>query len=116
MRSRLAAWPSYVAEWSEEEQAVFSFPGTNLIPLLSDWVQLRNVSPAFAPFPDGKPLPPIPIGSSETVSLSSLSSSVEFENVVYEMAQGTWYAVRDGETLRVQLAVIIELIRENLDK
>ena len=115
LRSRLAAWPSYVAEWTEEAEA-FILAGKNLIPLLSDWVQLRNVSPAFAPFPDGKPLPPIPIGSVATVSLSSLRSSVEFENVVYESAQGTWYAVRDGETLRAQLAVILDLIRENLDE
>jgi len=111
LRNRLAAWPSYVDEWTEEEAAVFQFVQEVLIPYLSDWTRLRNISKTFPPFPDGESPPPILPGSGEVVSLIPLTTSVEFENLVYRRAQGTWHAMRDGETLRAQQSGILGLIR-----
>ncbi len=116
LRNRLAAWPSYVAEWSEEQDMVFSFVGEVIVPHLSGRVRLRNVRGAFPAFPDGTSPPQIPAGSSEASSLVPRSTSVEFDNLVYQRAQGAWHAMRDGETLRAQLAAILELIRQNLDE
>jgi len=116
LRNRLAAWPSYVAEWSEEEAAVFSFNQEILTPSLSSYVRLRNIRDVFAPFPAGNSPAAIPGGSSEAGSLSVLAGSLEFDNLVHRRAQGLWYAMRDGETLRVQLAEILDLIRQNLDE
>ena len=116
LSNRLAAWPSYVAEWAEEEEAVFSFVRDQLFSYLSPRTSLKKVAPALASFPDGEPPPPIPVESSEPNSVSFLADSVEFENLVYIRARGTWYAMRDGETLRVQLSDILELIRQNLQQ
>ena len=114
LRSRLAAWPSYVSEWSEEEATVFSFPDYGVNPYLLDRIRLRTVSPEFASFPDGEPLPPIPSGSNDAISLAFLTTSVEFDNLVYKRTQSLWYAARDGETLLAQLSSTLELIRQNL--
>ena len=116
LRSRLAAWRSYVNEWSEEEAAVFSFPNKGVNPYLSDQVRLRNISSKFASFPDGEQLPPIPTGSNGADSLAFLANSVKFDNLVYHRTQSLWYAARDGEILLVQLSAILELIRQNLDE
>jgi hypothetical protein len=115
LRNRLAAWPSYVAEWSEEEGAVFSFIEEALRPHLSGRIRLRNIARPFAAFPDGESPSPILPGSGENASLIPVVTSIEFENLVYRRAQGTWHAMRDGETLRVQLIEILRLIQENLD-
>jgi len=115
LRNRLAAWPSYAREWSEEEEAVFELVEESLVPYLSGLMRLRNVNRTFPPFPDGQAPPPIPAGSHETASLASLVASTEFDNLVYLKANGTWHAMRDGETLRAQLTAIIQLIKQNLD-
>ena len=115
LRNRLAAWPSYVAEWSEEEDAVFSFVNEVLFPHLSGWFRFRNTYP-LSPFPDGESPPSVPVGSSEVTSLVPLITSVEFDNLVFQRALGTWHAMRDGETLRAQLSEILGLIRQNLDE
>jgi hypothetical protein len=47
--------------------------------------------------------------------LRSLSASVEFDNLLYDAAESNWYAMRDGETLRAQLAIILDLIRQNIE-
>ena len=116
LRNRLAAWPSYVAEWSEEQDFVFSFVAGEMVTYLAGRVRLRNIRRAFPPFPDGSPPPMIPFDSGEAASLASLSTSVEFDNLVYRRTQGTWHAMRDGETLRAHLSAILELIRRNLDE
>ncbi len=116
LRNRLSAWPSYVAEWSEEQDMVFSFVNEVIVPQLSGRVHLRNLRGAFPAFPDGTAPPPIPVGSGNATSLVPLANSVEFDNVVYRRAQGAWHAMRDGETLRVQLAAIVALLRQNLDE
>lgn len=115
LRSRLAAWPSYVSEWSEEDLSVFSFVNGSLLPALSEHIQLRSINRPFAPFPDGKSLVAVPVGSIED-SLSVIAESQEFDNLVYRRAQGLWYATRDAETLRARLAEILDLIRQNLDE
>ena len=116
LRNRLAAWPSYVAEWSEEEKFVFSFVWENLIPYLSGWMRLRNDGPALPPFDNGESPPPIPVGADFAMSLDQLRASLEFDNLVYRRAQGMWYAMTDGEALRAQLTVILGLIEQNLDE
>jgi hypothetical protein len=116
LRNRLAAWPSYAAEWSEEQEFVFSFVAEVMVPYLAGRVRLRNVRRTFPPFPDGTAPPLIAFGPSEAASLAVLSTSLEFDNLVYRRAQGLWHAMRDGETLRVHLAEIVEQIRQNLDE
>ena len=116
LRNRLAAWPSYVAEWSEEEDFVFSFAKESLTPFLSERIRLRSVHRAFPPLIDGQPLPSIPVSSVDTASLLSLKTSAKFDNLVYQRAQGLWHALNDGETLRAQLSEILELIQQNLDE
>ncbi len=115
LRNRLAAWPSYVAEWSEEEDMVFSFVDQELVPHLSDRIRLRNVARVFPKFPDGESPAPVPNGSREAGIPGVISSSIEFDNLVYRRAQGTWHAMLDGETLRAQLTTIISLLQQNLD-
>jgi hypothetical protein len=115
LRNRLAAWPSYVKEWSEEQDSVFFYVREVLVPYLSDSVRIQNVQRRFLPFPDGEPPPQIPAGAGDVASLVELSTSVKFENLVYLRAQGLWYAMRDGETLLAQTTAIAELIRHNLE-
>ncbi len=116
LRNRLAAWPSYVAEWSEEEGSVFSFVGEKLAPYISGSVRRRNISNSLPAFPDDQSLPPVPVGSNEVRLLRSLSASVEFDNLVYDAAESNWYAMRDGETLQSQLTMILDLIRQNINE
>ena len=110
------AWPSYVAEWSEEDVAVFSLVADVIEPFLLDRTRLRSVSLALATFPDGDAPPPILIESMDPASRAFLSTSLEFENLVVLRARGEWYALRDAETLIVQLSTILSLIRQNLDE
>jgi len=116
LRNRLAAWPSFVREWSEEQNMVFSFVRTKLVPYLSNTVRIRNVSRDFVPFPDGESPPLAPAGANDVTAMMDVSTSVEFDNLVYQRAQGLWYAMRDGETLLAQATAIEELIRQNLKK
>ena len=116
LRNRLAAWPSYVKEWSEEQDMVFSFVRTELAPYLSNSVRIRNIASSFAPFPDGESPPLVPAGTTDAAALIDISTTVEFDNLVYQRAQGLWYAMRDGETLLAQTTAITELIRKNLEK
>jgi len=116
LRNRLAAWPSYVKEWSEEQEAVFSYALTELRTYLSDSVRIRDIAGSFAPFPDGEAPPLVPAGVGDAASVINVSNSVEFDNLVYQRAQGLWYAMRDGETLLVQATAIAELIQQNLEK
>ncbi len=116
LRNRLAAWPSYVTEWSEEQEAVFSYVHTELRPFLSNSIRIRNISGGFSPFPDGESPPLVPAGVSDVASVIDISTSVKFENLIYQRAQGLWYAMRDGETLLAQTTAIAELIRQNLKK
>ena len=115
LRGRLAAWPSYVVEWSEEDAAIFSFVDEWVLPLFSDRIRIRGISSDFPSFPDGDPPPPVPLGSTEAVLPALISRSVQFDNLVFRRAQSTWHAMRDGETLRAQLSTIVGLIRQNLD-
>ena len=52
--------------------------------------------------------------SSKTEALRAVVDSIEFDNLLNQRATSTWYAMRDGETLRAQLAIIVDLIRTNL--
>lgn len=113
LRARLAAWPSYVEEWAEEERAVFSFVQEEWVPYLSRMASLREIGLPFAAFPDGEAPTPLPSPSGNAPSLKPLLVEVEFENLVYRSAQGMWYAKRDGETLLTQLIAILELIQTN---
>jgi len=116
LRSRLAAWPSYVDEWSEEEAAVFSFGEDEFGPYISEVIRRRNLANRFAPFPDGQSPPEFPVGPIDLTELHRLGNSIEFDNIVFSAAQSSWYAMRDGETLRVQLAMIVDLIGQNIDE
>lgn len=53
LRNRLAAWPRYDAEWSEEEDAVFSSAHETLVPQLSAYIRScaawRNCHKAIDP-------------------------------------------------------------------
>jgi hypothetical protein len=89
LRNRLAAWPSYVKEWTEEE-SVFSFVRTRLYPHLYDSIRFRNVSSEFRSFPDGESPPSVPTGEAGVAEMIEISSSIEFENLVYLKAQGVW--------------------------
>jgi hypothetical protein len=113
LRARLAAWPSYVEEWAEEERAVFSFAQETLVPYLSQQAALREIQPPFRPFPDGQSPPQLRAPSGNGPSLGPLLREIEFENLVYRGAQGLWYAIRDGETLREHLAAVLESIQTN---
>ncbi len=113
LRARLAAWPSYVEEWAEEERAVFSFAQEAMVPYLSLMASLREIGLPFAAFPDGEAPTPLPSPSGNHPSLKPLLGEVEFENLVYRSAWGIWYAVRDGETLLTRLTTILELIQTN---
>ncbi len=115
LRNRLAAWPSYVKEWSEEQEAVFSYVYTTLVPYLSDSVRIQNIARSFLPFPDGESPPPVPAATGDISSMIDLSTSVKFENHIYQRAQSLWYAMRDGETLLAQTTIITELLRQNLE-
>jgi hypothetical protein len=116
LRNRLAAWPSYVAEWAEEEEAVFRFIQDTLVPFLSDSVRVRSIVSGFPLFLDGESPPQVPVIPVDNGSLVALIDSIQFENLVFQRAQGTWYAMRDGETLRAQMSAISELIKANIDK
>jgi len=116
LRARLAAWPSYVEEWAEEERAVFSFAQETAVPYLSRAAALRKIQPPFRPFLDGQSPPSLPAPSGDDPSLRPLLGDVEFENIVYRSAQGMWYAMRDGETLLKELIAILELIQANQEQ
>ncbi len=116
LRGRLAAWPSQIVEWSEEQDAVFVYVRDIMVPFLSNKVQLRHIGPDFAPFPDGESLPNVPTGEADNDSIAELITSVEFDNLMFRRAQGLWYAIRDGETLTAQLSEIDGQIREYISE
>lgn len=115
LRHRLAAWPSYVREWVEEEEMTFEFVENSIVPFVGDRTPLREVHPPFAAFPDGEAPEAIPTGRARS-SLRTAFASREFENLVYRRAQSLWYAMRDGETLRARISDVTALIRENLNR
>jgi len=115
LRGRLAAWPSYVREWTEEEESVFSYVRSRMDPYLANSIQLRKITRPFADFPHGESPARMPRGDADIDEIVAISASVGFENLVYLKAQGLWYALRDGETLLAQATEISELIRRNLE-
>ena len=113
LRSRLASWPSFVAEWSEEEVAAFSFVDDHVVPYLAGRVRLRNVSadfPSFSAAPRSKPA-----RSNDFTVPADIIRDATFDNLVYRRSQGLWHAMRDGQELRSQAETILDLIRGNLD-
>lgn len=115
LRNSLAAWPSHVAEWSEEQVAVFSYVREEIQPYFSEVLSVRGLGQYFAPFPDGESPAPVLSSSFDADAVRVLAESVSFENLMYQRAQGLWYAMRDGETLRARLEEIQSLLQENLD-
>jgi len=85
------------------------------VPFLSDSVRIRSIK-SFPEFSTGESPPQVPAVSGLAASLNSVIGSTKFENLVFQRAQGTWHAMRDGETLRAEVASIIELIRENIEE
>jgi hypothetical protein len=116
LKHRLAAWPSYVREWSEEQDAVFVYVHNDIRPFLADSIRLREVGLPFASFPDGDAPPLVPASKVNESSIIDVTTSIEFDNLIYQRAQGIWYMLRDGETLLAQAAEITELIQENLER
>lgn len=115
LRSQLAAWPSYVAEWAEEEDGLFQYRKNYLLPYMAKKIRSRTIAPEYAPFPDGQSPPGIPRPGLDTDALTTSIASVEFDNLVTLRAQNTWYAMRDCETLISRTTKIISLIQANLD-
>lgn len=115
LRNRLAAWPSHVAEWSEEKDAVFRYVRENLQPYFSDLIPVRGLGQQFAPFPEGESPPPVLPAEFDAGAMRAIAETVSFENLIYQKAQGLWYAMRDGETLRARLRDIQALLSEQLD-
>ena len=114
LRTRLAAWPSYVREWSEEEDAVFLYVRDVVRPFFSGSIQVRNIQPGFRPFVDGSSPPAIPTPAAEARSINEVSKSIAFDNLVFQRAQGLWYVMRDGETLLAQASEIQRLLRDSV--
>jgi hypothetical protein len=116
LRIRLAAWPSYVGEWSEEEVAVFAYVRDVFRPFFSESIRIRSIQPGFPPFVDGQSPREIPTGSLQVSSIVEISKSIAFDNLVHQRAQGLWHAMRDGETLLAQATEIERLLRESLEE
>ncbi len=116
LRNHLAAWPSHVAEWTEEEAFVFTFVAKELTPHLATLVRLQDISGSLPAFTHGEALVQVPVGDSDANALRVLHESRDFENLVFRRLQGTWHALRDGETLKAQLAMILDLIRQSLNE
>lgn len=114
LRNRLAAWPSHVAEWSEEKDAVFMYLREHVQPYFSDVLAVRGLRQHFAPFPDGESPPPVIPTEFDADAIRAIAETVSFENLIFQKAQGLWYAMRDGETLRARLREIRSLLEENL--
>jgi len=115
LRSHLAAWPSYVTEWAEEEAGLFQYRRNFLMPYMFGKIRTRTIAPNYAPFPDGQSPPRIPRTALDTDALTASIVSVEFDNLVTLRAQNTWFAMRDCETLISRATKIINLIQTNLD-
>jgi hypothetical protein len=115
LRSHLAAWPSYVAEWAEEDDALFQYRRNFLLPYMFGKIRTRTIGPNFAPFPDGQSPPRIPRPGLDIDALTASIASVEFDNLVTVRAQSNWFAMRDCETLISRATKIISLIQTNLD-
>jgi hypothetical protein len=115
LRSHLAAWPSYVAEWAEEEDALFQYRKNFLLPYMWGKIRTRNIAPDFAPFPNGQSPPGISRAELDIDALTASIASVEFDNLVAKRAQNTWFAMRDCETAISSATKIINLIQTNLD-
>lgn len=116
LRNQLAAWPSYVSEWSEEEDADFAYVGEEVVPFLIDKIRLRGIVEDLAPFGHSESPPQIPPGASEPISVDAIRDSLEFDNLVSQRAAILWHAMRDGDELRVRLAEIVSLIDANIDE
>ncbi|MFT5501143.1 MAG: hypothetical protein ACI88G_001276 [Woeseiaceae bacterium] len=115
LRSHLAAWPSYVAEWAEEEDALFLYRKNFLNPYMWGKIRTRTIAPDYASFPDGQSPPLIPRAGLDKDALIDSIASVEFDNLVTKRAQNTWFALRDCETLISKATRIISLIQTSLD-
>ena len=114
LRGQLGAWPSHLAEWAEEEDAVFTLVRDVLAPYVGQRIPLRTIRIEFPPFADGEAPPPIPGAPAAPLAVRPLLESAGFENLVYRRTENTWHAMRDGETLRARVAELLDLIRSNL--
>jgi len=114
LRNRLAAWPSYVVEWSEEQDSVFNEVFDMNRPYFAKLIPIRSLQPGFAPFRDGDAPPAVPTIPVDLDALIESSRSVAFDNLVYQRTQSLWYAMRDGETLIAQAELIRSLLRDEL--
>ena len=114
LRSHLAAWPSYVAEWAEEEDGLFQYRKNFLLPYMLGKIRTRTIAPDYAPFPNGQSPPRIPRTGIDKDALTDSIASVEFDNLVTLRAQITWFAMRDCETLISRATRIISLIQTDL--
>ena len=111
----MAVWRSRVAEWSEEQNSVFMYVRETVEPYFSDVLAYRSLGQRFAPFPDGESPPPVLPSEFDADAVRIVAESASFENVTYQRAQGLWYAMRDGETLRARLRDIQSLLEDNLN-
>ena len=116
LRDRLASWPTYVAEWSEEQASVFSYGHEHLVPYLRESIRIRSVAAEFLPFPDGEQPPRLSRIDSDATTIHDIVNSIRFDNIVYQRAQSLWYAMRDGETLLMQTTQITALLRQNINE
>lgn len=114
LRNRLAAWPSVVAEWQEEDQAVFQFVDEQVAPFLADFGRLRDISPDFPGFTGSPPSVPRPdTGSFDSVGIRAGGG---LDNLTYRGAQGLWYAMRDGSRLQAEAEDVLDLIERSLGR
>ena len=114
LRNRLAAWPRMVAEWQEEDLAVFRFTDDEVAPFLATSGRLRDIGPDFAGFSDAPPTVPRRDGGS--FDASAIWAGPGLDNVAYRRAQGLWHAMRDGSRLRDEAEEILEMLQRSLGR
>jgi len=114
LRATLAAWPSYVDEWTEEVENVFLRIRDDLKPYLSDKVRLRGIGLNLAPYPHGEEPPSFPESPTGAGLSVELIRSAGLENLIVLQVEALWYAMRDGEILDDRLSEIEQGIRAYL--
>lgn len=116
LRAMLAAWPSIVAEWTEEVDIQFRFVRDVMNPYVAERARLRGIGLSLEPFPGSDVLPglsPSPTGAE--LGTESLEST-GFENLLVLDIEALWYAIRDGKILVTTLSEVEGRIRQYLQQ
>ena len=109
IRTMLAAYPVWFADYAEEESLAREHHENHLFPYLRGRISLRNVAVGDSLLPG---VPPSELATNS----AGLLTSLEFENLVTERAVNMRTVLKEAETLTTRIRALIESIESELGR